>query len=66
MNRRQGEILEYLSEENRAQLTPPMLNKPIWRDSDFVVMILAGPIVRADYHDDPYEEFFFQLKTLVE
>ncbi len=49
-------------EDNRAQLTPPMVNKPIWRDRDFVVMILAGPILRADYHDDPFDEFFFQLK----
>ena len=48
--------------DNRAQLTPPMVNKPIWRDREFVVMILAGPITRADYHDDPFEEFFFQLK----
>ena len=39
-----------------------MVNKPIWHDREFVVMILAGPILRADYHDDPYEEFFFQLK----
>lgn len=49
-------------EDNRAQLTPPMTNKPVWRDSDFLVMVLMGPIVRADYHDDPHEEFFFQLK----
>lgn len=49
-------------DENRELLTPPMLNKPIWRDSDFVVMILAGPVVRADYHIDPFEEFFYQLK----
>lgn len=49
-------------EDHRDLLTPPMLNKPIWRDSDFIVMILAGPIVRADYHVDPYEEFFYQLK----
>jgi 3-hydroxyanthranilate 3,4-dioxygenase len=25
-------------------------------------MILAGPVLRADYHDDPFDEFFFQLK----
>ena len=50
-------------EDNRDLLKPPMLNKPLWRDSgDFIVMILAGPIVRNDYHDDPFEEFFFQLK----
>lgn len=49
-------------EENREMLTPPMLNKPIWRDSHFIVMILAGPIVRADFHVNPREEFFYQLK----
>ena len=49
-------------EDNREMLTPPMLNKPIWRDSDFTVMILAGPILRNDFHLNPYEEFFYQLK----
>jgi 3-hydroxyanthranilate 3,4-dioxygenase len=49
-------------EDNRDLLTPPMLNKPIWRDSQFIVMILAGPILRADYHVNPREEFFYQLK----
>ena len=49
-------------DDNRELLTPPMLNKPIWRDSDFTVIILAGPIVRNDYHINPSEEFFYQLK----
>lgn len=49
-------------EDNRHLLKPPMLNKPIWRDGEFIVMILAGPIVRADYHVNPREEFFYQLK----
>ena len=49
-------------EDNRELLKPPMLNKPIWRDSDFTVIILAGPIVRNDYHINPSEEFFYQLK----
>lgn len=49
-------------EENRHLLKPPMLNKPVWRDRDFIVMILAGPIARNDYHVNPYEEFFYQLE----
>lgn len=49
-------------EDNRDLLKPPMLGKPIWRDRDFTVMILAGPIVRNDYHINPSEEFFYQLK----
>ena len=49
-------------DDNRHLLKPPMLNRPIWRDRDFIVMILAGPIVRNDYHVDPFEEFFYQLE----
>jgi len=49
-------------DENRPLLKPPMLNKPIWRDRDFIVMILAGPILRNDYHVNPYEELFYQLE----
>ncbi|MDA0653137.1 MAG: 3-hydroxyanthranilate 3,4-dioxygenase [Proteobacteria bacterium] len=49
-------------DDNRALLKPPMLNKPIWRDSDFTVIVLAGPIVRNDYHINPSEEFFYQLQ----
>lgn len=49
-------------DHNRPLLKPPMLNKPIWRDRDFIVMILAGPILRNDYHVNPYEELFYQLE----
>ena len=49
-------------EDNRERLEPPMLNKPIWRDGEFIAMILKGPVLRADYHVNPYEEFFYQLK----
>lgn len=49
-------------DDNRPLLKPPMLNKPIWRDRDFIVMILAGPILRNDFHVNPYEELFYQLE----
>ena len=48
--------------ENRHLLRPPVLNQTIYSDSDFIVMVVGGPNVRTDYHDDPYEEFFYQLK----
>ena len=48
--------------ENRHLLRPPVLNQTIFKDSDFIVQVVGGPNVRTDYHDDPYEEFFYQLK----
>ena len=49
-------------DENRELLKPPMLNKPVWKNTDFIIMILAGPILRTDFHVNPYEEFFYQFK----
>ncbi|MCS6947089.1 MAG: 3-hydroxyanthranilate 3,4-dioxygenase, partial [Steroidobacteraceae bacterium] len=41
---------------------PPVCNRQIWQDSDFIVTIVGGPNERTDFHDDPLEEFFYQLK----
>jgi len=49
-------------EENRHLLQPPVGNAQIWQDTDFIVTIVGGPNQRTDYHDDPYEEFFYQLR----
>jgi 3-hydroxyanthranilate 3,4-dioxygenase len=54
-------LMKWVS-ENRHLLRPPVLNQTIFKDSDFIVQIVGGPNVRTDYHDDPYEEFFYQLK----
>ena len=48
--------------DNRHLLKPPVLNQAILAEDDFIVQIVGGPNIRTDYHDDPYEEFFFQLK----
>jgi 3-hydroxyanthranilate 3,4-dioxygenase len=50
-------------DDNRELLRPPVLNQTLWKaTSDFIVMVVGGPNVRTDYHDDPFEEFFYQLK----
>ncbi|HVW41455.1 MAG TPA: 3-hydroxyanthranilate 3,4-dioxygenase [Amycolatopsis sp.] len=49
--------------DNESQLKPPVNNKQIFpgRD-DFIVMVVGGPNRRTDFHVDPYEEFFYQLR----
>src|SRR6266571_3097684 len=49
-------------EEHRHLLGPPVGNAQIWQDTDFIVTVVGGPNQRTDYHDDPYEEFFYQVK----
>lgn len=48
-------------DDHRDLLKPPVGNAQIWADSDFIVTIVGGPNARTDYHDDPLEEFFYQL-----
>src|SRR2546430_11800519 len=47
---------------NRAQLKPPVGNKRVFRDGDFIIMVVGGPNARKDYHVDPGQEFFYQLE----
>ncbi len=49
-------------EENRHLLKPPVGNRRIFRDSQFIVMAVGGPNSRKDYHVDPGEEFFYQAE----
>jgi 3-hydroxyanthranilate 3,4-dioxygenase len=48
--------------EHQHLLKPPVGNLQIWPDTDFIVTVVGGPNQRTDYHDDPYEEFFYQFK----
>ena len=49
-------------EENRHLLKPPVGNKEVYEDGDFMIMVVGGPNSRKDYHVDPVEEFFYQLE----
>ena len=40
---------------NRAFLKPPVGNKRIFRESEFIIMVVGGPNTRRDYHVDPAE-----------
>ncbi len=48
--------------ENQDLLKPPVCNKVVWEDSDFIIMVVGGPNSRKDYHVDIEEEFFYQIK----
>lgn len=49
-------------EEHRELLKPPVGNRQIWEDGELIAMVIGGPNQRTDYHDDPSEEFFYQIE----
>jgi 3-hydroxyanthranilate 3,4-dioxygenase len=53
---------EWLAEHG-PHLKPPVGNKEVFPgQEDFIVMVVGGPNQRTDYHQEPYEEVFYQLK----
>ena len=50
-------------ERHAHLLKPPVGNQQVFMEAeDLIVMVVGGPNARTDYHDDPYEEFFYQLR----
>lgn len=49
-------------DEHRHLLKPPVGNKMVWPDREFIVMVVGGPNARTDFHVNEGEEFFYQLE----
>ena len=49
-------------EEHRHLLKPPVGNKCVWPQRDFIVMVVGGPNERTDFHVNAGEEFYHQLE----
>jgi 3-hydroxyanthranilate 3,4-dioxygenase len=47
---------------NAHLLKPPVANKLVFEGTGMIVQVIGGPNQRVDFHDDPVEEFFYQLK----
>lgn len=48
--------------DNAERLRPPVGNARVFADGDFIVMVVGGPNRRRDFHVDPGDELFHQLK----
>src|SRR5215467_11063350 len=59
--RRPFHFARWIDEHSRL-LKPPVGNKLVFEDAGMVVMVVGGPNQRVDFHDDPGEEFFYQLR----
>ncbi|MCQ0111572.1 3-hydroxyanthranilate 3,4-dioxygenase [Zhouia amylolytica] len=54
-------------EENRDLLKPPVGNKNLYKEAeDYIVMVVAGPNARKDYHYNETEELFYQIEGKIE
>jgi 3-hydroxyanthranilate 3,4-dioxygenase len=49
-------------DQHRALLKPPVGNKLLFEDGEFIVMAVGGPNARKDFHHDPGPELFYQLE----
>lgn len=49
-------------DDHRHELKPPVGNRLIWKDGEFICMVVGGPNRRTDYHFEEGPEFFYQIE----
>ena len=49
-------------DEHRHLLKPPVGNKQVWDNGEYIVMVVGGPNNRKDYHYNETPEFFYQVE----
>lgn len=49
-------------DEHREQLKPPVCNKQIFAEDDYIVMVVGGPNNRSDFHYNETPELFYQIE----
>ena len=50
-------------DEHRHELKPPVANRNLYHDAgDYIVMVVAGPNARKDYHFNQTEELYYQIE----
>jgi 3-hydroxyanthranilate 3,4-dioxygenase len=49
-------------DNNRHLLKPPVANKVVWKDGEYIVMVVGGPNNRKDYHYNETPEYFHQIE----
>ncbi len=47
---------------NAQRLAPPVCNAAIFPDGNYIINMVGGPNTRTDFHDNPTEEIFYQIK----